>query len=116
MPAKTTNNTTTKTIDGIEVTINPDILQDYDVLMQMLDINKPMPERDPDQSDEDYEKQCNQESVQKFLEVDAMANTIFGEKQFKNIRDELRKSQDPLTAKAVMDFVGHVFTAFAPKN
>lgn len=98
----------TKVIDGIEVTINPEILADYDVLMKMSQVMVP----DGGMDVEDFVS-----TAKRLKTLDDLMTTVFGAKQFDDVKERLRKKHDGvLPIEALVMFFNDVFAGFQAKN
>lgn len=96
----------TKIVAGVKVTINPEILTDWDVCMKLADV-----------MDTDGNMEDQNIAVGKIHTVDEVLTMIFGQKQFRRIRDELRsKNGGTLPVEVMMKFLSGVFEEFEQKN
>lgn len=96
--------TVTKIVDGIEVTINPKILTDWDVSMALVDIMEP--------DDGSMDALAKKMKLMNFVFIE-----VFGEDQFSRIKDALKSRYDGmLPIEEISTFLGKVFTAFSEKK
>lgn len=98
----------TKIIEGIKVTINPEVLLDWDVVMALVDVLE-----DPDGGDEISIAQA----AKKIRAIESVTERIFGYEQFERIKEEIRAKHDGLLPiEPMMQFIGSIYDAFTAKN
>lgn len=91
----------TKQIKGIDVTLDPEVLQDYEVLMLLTKtVSDPGKELTPE------------ESIESMKAMDEIAHIIYG-KKFDGIKKKLRTANGgKLPVELVAEFIGETFTEF----
>lgn len=93
----------TKVIQGVRVSIDPGVFNDYRVAKKMVHLQSII------ESDE------NDPTV--LIDFDDLANLIFGKRQFERIQNQLAKENGGiLPANAVFEFFNSAVSEFAPKN
>lgn len=94
----------TKIVDGIKVSVDPAIFNDYRVAKKMVQVQM-------------LTKDGNDENPEILIDFDALATLIFGERQFEKIQDHIAKANGGIVpTQAVFDFFGNAVSEFAPKN
>lgn len=94
----------TKTVDGIKVTLDPAVFNDYRVTKKMVMVQAAT---NGGTTDDPYI----------LLDFDDLATLIFGKSQFERIQEQIAKRNDGFVpTQAVFDFFGKATSAFAPKN
>lgn len=96
----------TKQIKGIDIKLDPDILEDWDVLNDLMTLVPDDEGVDPDPK----------ESREMLMAVNRLANTLYG-KNFENIKKKLRTANGgKLPFTLVTEFINDTFVAFQAKN
>lgn len=94
----------TKTIDGIKVTIDPRVFNDYRVAKKMVQVQALSESEDED-------------NAYILVDFDDLANLVLGRQQFERIQARIAKDNDGIVpSDVVFEFFGKVMTEFAPKN
>lgn len=93
----------TKKVLGIEVTLDPDILQDWDVVNDIVSV----------MNDDDGQERSSKELKEMFGTLNRLIKVLYGD-EFENIKATLRdKHNGNLPFEIVSQFIGETFNAFA---
>lgn len=94
----------TKPVMGIEITLDPETLQDWDVVNDLMILTS--------DEDEDPSESSIQETKAKLAAINRIADTLYG-KNFAKYKTKLRSANGgKLTVELVMNFINETFEAF----
>lgn len=95
----------TKKIKGMEITLDPDILEDFDVMSNLMSI---VPSEN--------ENPTPEESKRSMEALMNLTNTLYG-KDFEKIKTRLRKANGgKLPVSLIGEFISETFEAFAKNS
>lgn len=98
--------TETKQVKGLDVTLDPSILEDWDVMNDIMNLVNDDPDKELTVA----------ESKEMLQAANRLIDTIYG-KDFERIKKKLRTANGgKLPLSLVMEFINDTFVAFQQKN